>query len=352
MELTPNDIRNFEFPAKVRGYDKDAVDNFREQVALTLEHLKQDNLKLTMEVESVKTQLTGLKQFEDAIKNAAIDARKNADSTMASAKKEAEEILANAREQADQQTSNLDRQKTELMAQVAKLELLKKTYLSKLQGLIQSHLEWVQEMTKVELPNENFTPELDTISVTPMQPPTQTAASERLHVESRSEITTKSRETIATQPPKERVSRTEDANAASRLVTVEQISSQADNPKPERQIDPELAAALSNYQHAADAEKQNPQPKRAKETSKIDIPAEYQGKAAQQDYHGSTDKVARNNFEHSTVNIDEPVQEPTATAPTGTTQSAPATADPNSLANVLDNVVHKFEEEMDKAARS
>lgn len=343
MELTPNDIRNFEFPAKVRGYDKDAVDNFREQVALTLEHLKQDNLKLTMEVESVKTQLTGLKQFEDAIKNAAIDARKNADATMAAAKKEAEEILASAREQADQQTSNLDRQKTELLAQVAKLELLKKTYLSKLQGLIQSHLEWVQEMTKVELPNENFTPELDTISVTPMQPPN----SERLTVESRSEITTKSRETIATQPPKERVSRTEDANAASRVVTVEQISSQADNPKPDAPIDPELAAALSNYQHAADAEKQNPQPKRSKETSKIDIPAEYQGKAAQQDYHVSTDKVARTNFEHASVNIDEPVQAPTAAAP-----AAPATADPNSLANVLDNVVHKFEEEMDKAARS
>ncbi len=346
MELTPNDIRNFEFPAKVRGYDKDAVDNFREQVALTLEHLKQDNLKLTMEVESVKTQLTGLKQFEDAIKNAAIDARKNADATMAAAKKEAEEILANAREQADQQTSNLDRQKTELLAQVAKLELLKKTYLSKLQGLIQSHLEWVQEMTKVELPNENFTPELDTISVTPMQPPSQVAASERLHVESRSEITTKSRETIATQPPKERASRTEDANAASRLVTVEQLSAQPEV-KPDAPIDPELAAALSNYQHAADAEKQNPQPKRSKETSKIDIPAEYQGKAAQPDYHVSTDKVARNNFEHASVNIDEPVQEPTAT-----TQSAPATADPNSLANVLDNVVHKFEEEMDKAARS
>lgn len=345
MELTPNDIRNFEFPGKVRGYDKDAVDNFREQVALTLEHVKQDNLKLSMEIESLKTQLTGLKQFEDAIKNAAIDARRNADSTMAGAKKEAEEIIAKAQAEADKQTSHLDEQKTALQAQVAKLELLKKTYLTKLQGLIQSHLEWVQEMTKSELPAQ----EIDQISVMPMQPPKQTAVSERLHVESRSEITTKSRETIATQPPKERAPRTEDANAASRVVTVDQISSEADAPKSDAPIDPELAAALSNYQHAADAEGKPTQPKRNKETTRIDIPSEYQGKASQPDFHVSTDKVARGNYEHATVNIDEPVDEPAEPVVAATPAVAP---DPNSLANVLDNVVHKFEEEMDKAARS
>lgn len=338
MELTPNDIRNFEFPAKVRGYDKDAVDNFREQVALTLENLKQENLKLSMEIESVKTQLVGLKQFEDTIKDAAIDARRNADSTMANAKKEAEVLVAKAQAEADKQTSHLSKHKTELEAQVAKLELLKKTYLVKLNGLIQSHLEWVQEMTKVELPAQEF----DQIAVTPMQPPN----SERLTVESRSEITTKSRETIATQPPKERLARTEEANAASRVVTVDEISAQTEVPKSEKPIDPELAAALSNYQHAADAEGKPNQPKHGKETTRIDIPAEYQGKAAKPELHVSTGKVDRNNVEYASVNIDEPVEEQAPAAPVTTN------SDPDSLASVLDNVVHKFEEEMDKAARS
>jgi cell division initiation protein len=338
MELTPNDIRNFEFPAKVRGYDKDAVDNFREQVALTLENLKQENLKLSMEIESVKTQLVGLKQFEDTIKDAAIDARRNADSTMANAKKEAEALVAKAQAEADKQTSHLSKHKTELEAQVAKLELLKKTYLVKLNGLIQSHLEWVQEMTKVELPSQEF----DQIAVTPMQPPN----SERLTVESRSEITTKARETIATQPPKERLARTEEANAASRVVTVDQISTEAEASKSEKPIDPELAAALSNYQHAADAEGKPNQPKRGKETTKIDLGADFPVNGGQREIDISTGKVAQNNLEHSSVNIDTPITDQPSTP------TAQVDPDPNSLASVLDNVVHKFEEEMDKAARS
>ena len=337
MELTPNDIRNFEFPGRVRGYDREAVDNFREQVALTLENLKQENLKLTMEVESVKTQLTGLKQFEDLIKNAAIDARRNADATIANAKKEAEEIVANARAEADKQTSHLDKQKTELETQVAKLDLLKRTYLSKLQGLIQSHLEWVQEVTKVELPNQDF----DSISVTPMQPPQQTARQgERLDVTASSEITTRSRETIATKPTKDRAPHTEDANAASRFVTVDQLSAQAEQPKPV--IDPELAAALNNYQHTSTGERQADIPKPGKQTARIEIPAEYQGKATQPELHVSTDRVKTDNFEHASINIDTPIS--------GT--PIPPPVDPNSLASVLDNVVHKFEEEMDKAAKS
>jgi cell division initiation protein len=339
MELTPNDIRNFEFPGKVRGYDREAVDNFREQVALTLENLKQENLKLTMEVESVKTQLTGLKQFEDAIKNAAIDARRNADATIANAKKEAEEILAKACAEADHQTSDLGQQKTDLEAAVANISLLKRSYLSKLQGMIHSHLEWVQELTKVELPNQDF----DAISVTPMLPPQQTARQgERLDVTASSEITTKSRETIASQPTRDRTSRTEEANAASRLVTVEQLSAQADQPHAEPTIDPELAAALNNYQHASTGERQVDPPKPGKQTARIEIPAEYQGKATQPELHVSTDRVKTDSFEHASINIDTPIP--------GT--PIPAPQDPNSLASVLDNVVHKFEEEMDKAAKS
>ena len=75
MDLSPNDIRGYEFPNQMRGYDKDEVDNFLEQVANAFEEMKQQNLKYSMEIESLKSQLSGLKQFEDTIKSAAIDAR-------------------------------------------------------------------------------------------------------------------------------------------------------------------------------------------------------------------------------------------------------------------------------------
>ncbi|MFQ5452850.1 MAG: DivIVA domain-containing protein, partial [Candidatus Zixiibacteriota bacterium] len=94
MDLSPNDIRNQEFSNKMRGYDKEDVDNFLEKVAEALENARQENLKLSMEIDSLNTQITGLKQFEDTIKNAAIDARRNADLTIANAKKEADLILS------------------------------------------------------------------------------------------------------------------------------------------------------------------------------------------------------------------------------------------------------------------
>ncbi|MBD3258735.1 DivIVA domain-containing protein, partial [candidate division GN15 bacterium] len=32
MDLSPNDVRNYEFPSQMRGYDKEEVNNFKEQV--------------------------------------------------------------------------------------------------------------------------------------------------------------------------------------------------------------------------------------------------------------------------------------------------------------------------------
>ena len=86
MDLSPNDVRNYEFSTQMRGYARDDVDDFREQIAAAMEILKQENHKLSMEIDSVKMQLSGLRHFEDTIKDAAIDARRNADMTVANDK--------------------------------------------------------------------------------------------------------------------------------------------------------------------------------------------------------------------------------------------------------------------------
>ena len=101
MDLSPNDIRNYEFPSQMRGYDKDEVDSLLEQIAAAMEEIKQVNLNLSMELDSVKGQLQGLRQFEDTIKSAAIDARRNADLTMDNAKQEAELLLGKAKNEAE-----------------------------------------------------------------------------------------------------------------------------------------------------------------------------------------------------------------------------------------------------------
>ena len=154
MNLTPNDIRNYEFKGQLRGYEKDAVDEFQEEAANALEATRQENLKLSMEVESLKNQLTGLKQFEDTIKSAAIDARRNADMTVSNAKQEAELIVSRANAEAEKAVESRSQEIADIEGQLNKLELTKRSYVSKLKGMISSHLELVEEILRSELSKE------------------------------------------------------------------------------------------------------------------------------------------------------------------------------------------------------
>lgn len=334
MELTPNDIRNVAFPGKVRGYDKDAVDKFREEVADRFESLVQANLKLSMEAESLRSQLSALRQFEDAIKNAAIDARRNADMTIGDAKKQAEEILARARLEADHNYTEQVKYKSQLAEDVAKLDLMKRAYLSKMRGLIASHLEWIEDVTKTELPVPDLSsdePEVHKKEVAVHAP--QTAPEDRLVVTESQEVTAKQREHIATEPSEPEATANEESDAASRVVTVDQISTPAD--RANSPIDAELAAALNNYQKvASDITRKAAGGDQLKDTSKVEVPRGYVAKV-----DGEVVANSSPSLEYGSVNIDAPLNE---AKPTG----------PENLAVVLDNVVHKFEEEMDKAARS
>ena len=104
----------------------------RAEIAQALEAQKQETLKLQMELDSVKSQLTGLKQFEDTIKGAAIDARRNADTLMQNARKEAELILSRAKEEAEralkdrQGEMELAEAAAQLMQAAAQLQTIKR----------------------------------------------------------------------------------------------------------------------------------------------------------------------------------------------------------------------------------
>ncbi len=324
MELSPNDIRNVEFPTQMRGYDKEAVDNFMEQAATVLESHKQENLKLSMEIESVKIQLAGLKQFEDAIKNAAIDARRNADMTMSNARKEAENLMAKAHAEATQILASRVHKKDELDHQIEKLETIRGSYYSKLRGLISSHLEWIEGISHADASQ----PQL---------------SADRLEITDSSEVEGSQRETIATEPSHSEPIRTEEANAAGQIVQAQPPQDLAnalksvirDNSQPATPpvVDDELAAALANYRKSAIEGGHAPQTHRQQDPSDLTDRVKLT----------SSRQTHRSDTETGGVPFDVSASEPTTPNAASTT---------NNLTQVLDNVVHKFEEEMDKAAKS
>lgn len=381
MDLTPNDIRNYEFPTQMRGYDREDVDAFMEQVARAMDQLKQENLKLTMQIESLNTQLTGLKQFEETIKNAAIDARRNADMTINSAKKEAEMILTAARKDADKIMGSRAERANELEVQLTKLELARKSYLTKLKNLIESHLEIVDEIVSAEAPDDvkkaiaerqaqqakadqqaqqHHQPKPQTQAAAPaaaaatpppqpqhsmpQQPQTQPEASgdglpdlmgdeDKVEVTESSEFQSAMRETVGTPAPKETM-RTEESNEASAIIPAEIAKKLSD------EVDPELLAALDGYARVTPADNQ------ATERPGNVVAHRDPG---EDDENGETGKVETSEepeegYDHNTIDPDVPV---------GSDEPKQAeSSDNNELADALDKVAQKFEEEMDKAAQN
>lgn len=361
MELSPNDIRNYEFPTQLRGYDKDEVDNFMEQVARALEAAKQEAMKLSVELESIKTQFTGLKQFEETIKNAAIDARRNADMTVANAKKEAEGIVQQAQDEANRTVKSRAQKIEEIESQITSIEMVRASYLNKLKNLIQSHMDLVQSTADGKTD--------------------PSALVESLQVESSADIEDdrpampepepKHEETVATAEPAPAEPKSDDdLGDEAETGTEAETEAEAADEEPDvsdkdggpdldklKTIDPELAVALENYQRKAQEEQESedakestktpaPKPGEFVETKSRaeEIPPDFIPNSPIEPDDDSTDRVklapngdaANDVTEHNTIDPDSAEEE----------QAPPPNTD---LAKELDAVVAKFEEEMDRA---
>lgn len=348
MDLSPNDIRNYEFAHQLRGYDREEVDDFQEDVAAALEALKQENLKLAMEIDSLKTQLAGLRQFEDTIKSAAIDARRNADLTVGNAKQEAELILSRAKTETMEIIGSRAQKVGEIEDQISKLQLAKRSYLSKLRNLIKSHLEVLEEGTDSEVAAES---------------------KGGLEVTESTEISRQKLETIATKPDQSGPIKTEEASvteqtevatAAPPPAAAEDVSGDQ-APPGDQPVDPELAAALEKYQRkeepAAEQEQASPPPTQHApapgeivETSARaeDIPEGFVAAKADDTVDDDTGEIVadadsqQDATEHRAIDVDPPAD----------TAEGDSKMAPGNLANELDRVAAKFEEEMDKADKN
>lgn len=336
MDLTPNDIRNFEFPTQLRGYDKDTVEKFAEQVAEALEALKQENVKLSMQLESTKGELDGLKEFEDAIKSAAIDARRNADMTVATAQKDAEKILTDAREEAENIIQSNQHKLESVQAQLKKIGATRASYIEQLQDMMRTHLSMIDAIERD-----------DALAISP---------DEQIHVTDSAEVDESQKEALArAEAVSETVEEASEKNEmpdlsegpAPAALEPAQEKSETDKLKevlaepvavPSEEIDPELAQALQSYKKNVTQE----QTETAKPSTPAQPPVPRQGEMvettarAEDIPDGFVSNSNKPAIEENSVNLDP---------------SKPKDGEID-LASELDDVVAKFEEEMDKAAKS
>lgn len=109
MALTPLDIQNKSFSAKMRGYNQDDVDDFLDQVTKDYEDSLQKNRELEKSLKHAEEKLQYFNELKDALNQSIIVAQDTADKVKTSANKESEVIVTSAENTANDLLSSAEK---------------------------------------------------------------------------------------------------------------------------------------------------------------------------------------------------------------------------------------------------
>ena len=96
MKITPLDIQQMVFQVKLRGYDREEVNRFLEEIAQTVEYLNRDNAALRDRIMTLEQQVSDLKRTEATLSTTLISAQSLAEDVKRSAHRDAELIVKEA----------------------------------------------------------------------------------------------------------------------------------------------------------------------------------------------------------------------------------------------------------------
>jgi cell division initiation protein len=96
MKITPLDIQQMVFRSRFRGYDKEEVNRFLEELAQTVEGLNRDNAILREKIVFLEQQVTELKRTEATLSNTLVSAQSLAEDVKRTAQREADLVMKEA----------------------------------------------------------------------------------------------------------------------------------------------------------------------------------------------------------------------------------------------------------------
>ncbi|MDR3156931.1 MAG: DivIVA domain-containing protein [Lactobacillales bacterium] len=101
MTLLPLDIQNKSFETKMRGFDRDEVDDFLDQVASDYEKLNQKNRELERNLKHANEKLEYFNELKDSLNQSIIVAQDTAEKVKNNATNEADAIVKSATQNAN-----------------------------------------------------------------------------------------------------------------------------------------------------------------------------------------------------------------------------------------------------------
>jgi DivIVA domain-containing protein len=144
FHLTPLDVRRFEFPTTLRGYDKARVDSFRDQVAEEMERLTRLLQEMEMKAKSFHEQLRAFRERDKALNDALVSAQQLRGEMKEQAEKEAELIIRQAHADAERILDGARNDARGITAEMDALERSRRAYLAQLRSLTERQLAEIE----------------------------------------------------------------------------------------------------------------------------------------------------------------------------------------------------------------
>ena len=150
--ITPMDIHNKTFSGQIRGYSKDEVNAFLEELASDYEKIYREHRVMEEEMDTICTKLRNYEKMESTMSHTLVMAQDTADNVKKNAHKEAELSIQEAQSEAQKIVSDAEAARRKMNADLLKAEGDMNLYIEKLLSNFKSALALIEAAKAARAP--------------------------------------------------------------------------------------------------------------------------------------------------------------------------------------------------------
>ncbi len=150
--ITPMDIHNKTFSGQIRGYSKDEVNAFLEELASDYEKIYREHRVMEEEMDTIRTKLRNYEKLESTMSHTLVMAQETADNVKKNAHKEAELSIQEAQSEAQKIVSDAEAARRKMNADLLKAEGDMNLYIEKLLSNFKSALALIEAAKAARAP--------------------------------------------------------------------------------------------------------------------------------------------------------------------------------------------------------
>jgi cell division initiation protein len=140
MRLSPADIRQQQFSERMlRGFDRDEVDRFLDQIAEDYESVIKENALLKEQLAAFEERSRSTAELEKNLRDTLVTTQKLTDEMKASAKREAELLLREAELAGEKMVEDARAEEARIQSDVKQLKRMRRQLIEDLKGTISQY---------------------------------------------------------------------------------------------------------------------------------------------------------------------------------------------------------------------